>query len=146
MNQFGDKLRSPLRFRIPDRSIPIQDRGPIRVGIRVALQVRPVALPDDNVRNAVAIQIRESRCMELGKCHVACVLSRKITHNLVLDERDVAILVSLLLVPSQAPSVSRKRSHHVSQAVAVHVEHTHLRAAATEVDRMKFPRPLGCAF
>ena len=86
VDQFGNKLRATLRFGIANRSIPIQGGRTVRVGVRVTLQVLPLALPDDNVRNAVAVQIRESHGVELGERHVPGVLGREVAHDSVLDE------------------------------------------------------------
>src|SRR5260370_42314376 len=105
-----------------------------------------MALPDDDVRNTVTIQVREGRGVEFREGNVACVLGREIAHNGVLDKRDGPILIALLLEPRQAPSVSRERGDDVIQSVAVYVVHTHLGSAATEVDRMKFPGSLRSAF
>src|ERR1700694_716351 len=142
MNQLGNKLRSTFSLRIPNRSVPVQDRRTVGIGIQIALQMRPVTLSGDDVRNAVAIQVRKRHGVEFGESDVARVLGREIAHNRVLDKRDGPVLIPLLLEPRQAPSVSRERGDDVIQTVAVYVVDAHLCAAAAEANRMKFPGSL----
>src|SRR5690242_8876813 len=101
-----------------------------------------MALSDDDVPNTVAVQIGEGRGVEFGERDVACVLGREIAHNGMLDKRDRPVLIAFLFEPRQAPTMSCERGDYVIQTVAVYIVHAHLRAAAAEVDRMKFPRSL----
>ena len=61
MNQFGHELRPTRRLRIPDRPEPIQHRVTVRVGIVVALVMRIEAFAGNQVRNSIAVDIREGR-------------------------------------------------------------------------------------
>jgi len=49
--------------------------------------VRPVALSHNDVRDAIAVQIGESRAMKFGERDIAGVAGGEIPHDRVLDER-----------------------------------------------------------
>ena len=57
MNQFWDKFGAALSVWIPHRSIPIEHRRTIRVWVHVCFQMGIESLADDDIRNAVAINI-----------------------------------------------------------------------------------------
>src|SRR5205823_725493 len=97
MDQFRDELRPALRLRIAHRPVPIQHRGTVGIGVGVALQVGPLALAYDEIGYAVSIEIRKRSAMRLREGDVSGVPGRKIAHDLVLDEPDIARVVALLL-------------------------------------------------
>src|SRR5437588_4880287 len=142
VDQLRNKLRSPLRFRVPHGPIPVENAGAVRIGIEVAFQMRKDALSRDYVRNTVAIEIAKGHAMQLGKGHISGIFRRKIAHNGMLYEGNGAVLVALLLEPCESPSVSVKSRDDVVQTVAVHVINTHLGAADAEGCRMICPRLL----
>ena len=60
MNQLRHELGTARRLRVADGAVPIQHRIAIGVGIDLRVLVRPVALADDEVLAAVAIDVGPS--------------------------------------------------------------------------------------
>src|SRR5579863_586032 len=71
VNQLRYKLGAAGRLRIAHGSIPVQNRGTVWIGIGVALQVRERSLPGNDVRDAVAVQIREGHRVQLREGYAA---------------------------------------------------------------------------
>jgi hypothetical protein len=109
--------------------------------------VGPEFLADDEIRNAVAIHVRDRRPVRLRESDIARVLRREVVHDHVLDERDVSVGASLLLVPREAVPVRAQRGDDVFEPVVVDVINGHQGAAIAgaradrprERDRMVFP-------
>jgi hypothetical protein len=70
VHEFGDES-APPEFGIAHRSIDVEDRRPVRVGVRPRIEVRPVFLPDDEVRDAVAVNVATAAPCGLRECDVA---------------------------------------------------------------------------
>ena len=77
MNQFRNEFRAAFGFGIPNRPVHIQNRGTIRVGAVIVLEVRPPLLAHDEIGNAVSIDIGEGGAVGFGECNVARIFWRR---------------------------------------------------------------------
>jgi hypothetical protein len=102
-------------------AVPIENGRTIDVGIEVVVIVRPGALSDDEVRNAVAIDIGNGGAMKFREGDATGVRSVVIVHDHVLNEGDISVCCAFLLESGQASAVGFERSDDVVQPVAVDV-------------------------
>src|ERR1700734_1063661 len=84
---------------------------------------------DDEVWNAVSIDVSHPRAMQFGERDPTRILRLVVIHDHVPDKRDIAIGRPFLLEPGQPETMGFKRSDYVVQPVAVHVVDRHRRAA-----------------
>ena len=105
----------------------------------VAPAVREVAVAGDEVHQAVAVHVDGTQRVQVADHEAVRVLARLAPHDLVLLERDLGASAHLL-EPGEPVAVRVVAGDHVVVAIAVDVEHQHLRAAvAGERDRVGLP-------
>src|SRR5579862_1541028 len=132
MDQLRLQPRTTRSIRITDSLVPVEVRRSIHVRVKEVVSVRELALSDDKVRNAVAINIRYRRTVELGKYHSSSVLRVVVIHHHVFYERDLAAWRTLLLEPRETETVRLKLCHDIVQSVTVHVINTDRRTAGPD--------------
>ena len=74
VDQVGNESCPPGRVWIANGLIPVKKRRPIGIGVQEIIQMRKLALADDEVRNAVSIDIGDPRAMQLGERDAAGIL------------------------------------------------------------------------
>src|SRR5258708_8153167 len=142
VNQFRHELRGTGSFPVAQGAIDVESGRAIRVRIEIALEVREKAFADDEVGNAVAVDVSRRRPVRLGKGEITGVLRREVPRDLVLDKRDDAGRVALLLEPRQPEAMRLRRCHHVVQPVPVDVIHGPPGTTAPERGPVKLPHRL----
>ena len=73
VNQLWNEFRAARRLRVPHRSIPVQHRRRVRLGIDIRIAVRPEPFAHDEVGHAVAIDVAEARSVWLREGDAAGV-------------------------------------------------------------------------
>src|SRR5262245_23212337 len=133
VDQLGNKLRAAFRLRIAHRAVPVKYRGAVRVGVEMAFQMGIEPLADDEVCDAIAVEIREGRSVRFAESDIPGVLRGQVTHDVVPHEGNVPLRVALLLKPGKTPAVRGNRRHDIVPPVAIHIVDTHLRPAVAEL-------------
>src|SRR6266487_3995247 len=88
--------------------------------------MRPKAFADDDVLQAVAVEIGEGEGVWLSEGHAVFRLLGSVAHEDVFLKADTAVIVHLL-EPRQAPAVGVERSNDVVASVAIDIVGEHLR-------------------
>src|SRR3569833_810161 len=125
MDQLRDELRSARQLRVSVHPITIEHWGAIRVLIREVVAMRPEAFADNEVRNAVTVNIAEGGSVRFCEDFITGILSSGSFGDGVFHERNLAAAVTLLFEPGQAVAMCLQRSDHVRKSVAVDVVDTH---------------------
>ncbi len=83
--------------------------------------MRPLPFAHDEIRNTIAIDIRNRRAMQLGEGHAARILGVVVIHHHVLDEGDFPTSGALLLKPCQPEGMRFKTGHDIIEAISIYV-------------------------
>src|SRR6202050_5449462 len=106
---------------------------------------------DDEVWNAVSIDVSHPRAMQFGERDPPGILRLVVIHDHVPDKRDIAIGRPFLLEPGQPETMGFKRGDYVIQSITVHVVDGHRCPArdnpppASEFLRMVLPQLVAAA-
>jgi hypothetical protein len=81
-----------------------------------------VTFAGNEIHDAVAVDVSK-RCagVHLREGDAAGILGGEITHDQMLDERNFAGGIALLLVPGQSPTVCAQARNYVVEAVAIEI-------------------------
>src|SRR4029078_8167576 len=103
--------------------------------------MRPHAFPDDEILQAIAIEIGHRERVRLREADAELCLRAAVAHEFVFFERDLATRFHLL-EPRESPAVRVERGDDVRESVTVYVIRKHLRAAFVleKHERMRKPR------